>query len=675
MQFKKRLFLLAVALNFILMQVTLAEEAATKKGTESFQLGQVIVTATRTERQIANVAASVTVIGKEDIEDSPFERIDDILRTTAGLNIDYHYGMHTIGGVRPANFRGTGGYGDRTLVLVDGVPQNNANNGWVEWSQIPKEAIERIEIVRGPSSALYGSNAMGGVINIITKEPQKARITTFEQRYGSMDTWSTKLIQEAKIGSWRYFVSAGYEETDGYNASKPQMSYDIKRFRREDRVFAKLMYDIDEDSSATFGFSRYHNKKGLGRLYFYGYTENYHYWLDWYRKGESVDWKAQVFVNDDEWDSYYDKAPTYNYLYHHEVIPMLGIGGSLQSSVELSNQNILTLGMDYKHSDLDEKSEYYVGVRSSGSKGRQHYVSPFLSEEIKLFSERLIVNLGGRYDWIKSYDGKNWDTNPAPHPAYSNDFSSKEWKQFSPKLGIVYHLSEFTTLKSSVGRGFKAPSLYELYTTLTRGPLYIECNPQLEPEKILSYDLTLEHLFLENLWGRISIYQSHAKDFIGYNTITATNWRRDNISKVKMRGVETELDYRINSQWSCFANYTFNESEIREYTADPSVEGNYLPYTPHQKWGLGLNYSNPDLVDFKMLFNYKDKRYADNQNSSKLEGYWTVNFSISRQFGKYCTLFLNAENLFDEDYTLYKGTPQDTIAPGRVIILSCQIKF
>jgi len=664
----------AVGLFFVLMQTGLAQEQEKKEDIKGFDLGQVVVTATRTQRQIANIPASVSVIGSEDIKASAFERVDDILRATAGLNVDYHYGMHTVAGNRPVNLRGTGGYGERTLVLVDGVPQNNANNGWVEWSQIPKEAIERIEIVRGPSSALYGSNAMGGVINIITKKPEKGRETWLQQSVGTMGTWSTKLTQQEKIGKWGYFITGGYGESDGYNASKPRFSYDIKRFSREDRILAKLFYDIDEDSGVSFGFSRYHHKLGRGRKYFYGYTENYRYWLDWFRNDEKVQWKGQLFVNDDKWDSYFDKAPNYNSLYRREVIPMLAIGGSLQSSIELSNWNSLTIGVDYKHSDLEKKDRYYSGPpRSSGVEGKQRYISTFINDEIKLFDDALIVSLGGRFDYIKAYDGKNWDTNPGND--YDNNFSSEDWSRFSPKLGVAWHLSESTTLKSSIGKGFKAPSLYELYTTLTRGPLYIECNPELKPEKVLSYDLTLEHLFSEFLMGRASIYQSHAKDFIGYDTITSTHWKRDNISKVRMRGIEMELEGIMSQQWQWFANYTYNESKIREYSADSSVEGNFLPYTPRHKVGLGLTYTNPQLFDSRLVFNYRNKRYTDNENTSKLDSSCTVDFSISRQVSKNCELALNIENLFDDDYTIYKSTTQDTVGPGRVITGTMTIKF
>ena len=292
---------------------------------------------------------------------------------------------------------------------------------------------------------------------------------------------------------------------------------------------------------------------------------------------------------------------------------------------------------------------------------------------MRFFNDRFILNFGGRYDWIHSYDGSNWDTNPGSD--YSNDYSSKTWGEFSPKAGVVCHIFDRTTLRGSVGTGFKTPSLYELYTSLTRGRISIDCNSQLKPERVLAYDIGLEHWFLERLCGTATFYQSFAKDFIGYDTISKTHWKRENISEVKICGIETELKYRITSDWSCFVNYTYNKSEIEKYSPDPSVEGNYLPYTPHNKYALGLSFNNPKGFEFNVLLNYKDKRYADNENEDKLGAYGTLDLKISRDFGKFCRLSLDVENLFDKEYVVYKGIDQDTIAPGRVITGAISIKF
>ncbi|MFO7972948.1 MAG: TonB-dependent receptor plug domain-containing protein, partial [Desulfobacterales bacterium] len=152
-------------------------------------LDAIVVSATRTGIPVFDAPQSVTVITGEEIMGSPFERVEDIVRSVPGIYNFRHYSLQTNGIVSPLKMRGVGS--NRILVLVDGVPQNdNFNNAiaWVAWGHIPKETIERIETVRGPTSTLYGSEGLGGVIHIITKEPKVERKTSIRGEAGTADT-------------------------------------------------------------------------------------------------------------------------------------------------------------------------------------------------------------------------------------------------------------------------------------------------------------------------------------------------------------------------------------------------------------------------------------------------------------------------------------------------------
>ncbi|RLA92715.1 MAG: TonB-dependent receptor, partial [Deltaproteobacteria bacterium] len=148
--------------------VGVAEEA--KEMEEEVELEEVVVTATRHETPVEEVPASVTVITREQIEASSGMRVDDILRKYAGIDVRRPSGF--LSHSATVSMRGMGSMPGRTLVLLDGIPLNKADTGTVNWDLLRAEDIERIEIVRGPASALYGSNAMGGVINIITRKPE-----------------------------------------------------------------------------------------------------------------------------------------------------------------------------------------------------------------------------------------------------------------------------------------------------------------------------------------------------------------------------------------------------------------------------------------------------------------------------------------------------------------------
>jgi outer membrane cobalamin receptor len=159
-----------------------AEETKSKM----IRLDEVVVSATRSEMSVFDAPQDVTVLSAQEIMASPFDRVEDLVRSVPGIYNFRHYGLQTNGIVSPLKMRGAGS--NRVLVLVDGVPQNdNFNNAiaWVAWGHIPKETIERIEIVRGPTSAMYGSEGLGGVVHIITKKPKSQRQTSLNVAAGT----------------------------------------------------------------------------------------------------------------------------------------------------------------------------------------------------------------------------------------------------------------------------------------------------------------------------------------------------------------------------------------------------------------------------------------------------------------------------------------------------------
>ena len=176
------LIILMMGILVLLPGLALTQEAKQGKreveGRKVIRLDEVVVSATRSEIPVFDAPQSVTVISSEEIMASPFDRVEDIVRSVVGIYNYRHYALQTRRIASPLKMRGVGEH--RILVLVDGVPQNDNFNdaiAWVAWGHIPKEVIQRIEIVRGPASAVYGSEGLGGVINIITKKPKTGRQT------------------------------------------------------------------------------------------------------------------------------------------------------------------------------------------------------------------------------------------------------------------------------------------------------------------------------------------------------------------------------------------------------------------------------------------------------------------------------------------------------------------
>ncbi len=651
----------------------------------AYRLDAVVVSATRTEIPVFDAPQSVTVVTSEDIMASPFERVEDIVRSVPGMYNFRHYSLQTNGIVSPLKMRGVGS--NRILVLVDGVPQNdNFNNAiaWVAWGHIPKETIECIEIVRGPTSALYGSEGLGGVIHIVTKKPKVERQTSIRGEAGTGDTYGGYGFHSQKIKDFGFMVAGGYEESDGFYMVEDPESYEIKRYREVGKVLGKATYDLTPSSNLSFAALSYDHETGKGREFFYDELSLDQYWMNYSHKWEGVDLNGLVYLNRIDKTAFQDTATdNFTSLFREEKFKgTYTWGGDLQGTLLNWKPAQFTFGASYKEAKFEYDEDYPGSTRDAGAKGKQQFISPFVTMDLRFLEDSLIMNLGARYDWIETSDGANWDTvASAGRPAYDNTYDTNSEGSFSPKLGIAWHPDDKTTLRTSGGKGFRAPSLFELYKVHVRGggTYYREANPDLEPEEIWSYDVGAERFLTDRLWGRLTLYQSFARDYLGDRLLRAVpfaggtrtrfEYKLDNISEVDIYGVEMELQWYPVNDLALFANYTCNISKVAKDENNAELEGNYLPNDPRHNVHFGFRYQNPRIVNVSLVANYYADIYYDNENTLEESGYFTVDASVSRKFFDRLTAYVSAENIFDEEYPIFRSlSSSDTIAPGLIVI-------
>ncbi|MFW6373356.1 MAG: TonB-dependent receptor plug domain-containing protein [Thermodesulfobacteriota bacterium] len=685
----RRLKWICVAVAFSIYGYPLSLSAQ-EKAREVYRLDEVVVSATRSEIPVFDAPQSVTVISNEELMASPFERVEDIVRSVPGVYNFRHFGLQTNGIVSPLKMRGVGS--NRVLVLVDGVPQNdNFNNAiaWVAWGHIPKETIERIEIVRGPTSTLYGSEGLGGVIHIITKTPDAERQTSIRGKAGTADTYGGYGFHTQKINDFGFLIAGGYEESDGFYMTEDPADYEIKRHREVGKIFGKATYDLTPASDISLTALYYDHETGKGRKFFYDDLTLDQYWLNYTHNGDAFGLKGLIYFNRADKTAFQDTAKDdFASLLRMEEMPSTTWGGDFQGSIPLGSGADLILGAAYKESAWDYDDEYVDSPRDVGAEGKQRFISPFAHLNLHFLEDNLIVNLGARYDWIRTSDGANWDNRgSAGKDSYENTFDSDTEGSFSPKLGLAWHPDDKTTLRASGGKGFRAPSLFELYKVHVRGggTFYREANPDLEPEEIWSYDVGAERFLTDSLWGRLTFYQSFAEDYIG-DRLTGTGtfaggktryeYQLDNISEVDIYGIETEVEWFPRTDLSIFANYTYNISEIKKDENDADLEGNYLPNDPRHKAHFGFRYQNPRIVNVSLIANYYADMYFDNENTLKESGYFTMDASLSRRFFDRFTAYLNVENIFDEEYPIFRSRGRsDTIAPGAIVTGGLTVEF
>ncbi len=653
--------------------------AADRDGDEGlYRMEDVVVSTSRTKVSVADAPQSVSVISDTDITASPFERIEDIVRFTAGVHNTSHYGFQTGGIMSHLSMRGTGR--NRVLMMLDGVPLNdNFSNSiaWVAWGLIPRESIERIEILRGPSSASYGSEGLGGIINIITKNPGVKHKTSIRGIAGSSQTYGVSGLHSQKGERFGVLLSGSWEESDGFYMVDPDGIEDfiIRRYRDVGKAFGKVAYAPDERTDISLSGLYYQHESGKGREYFYDDILLDQYRMGFSRRGDIMDWKGMLYLNRADKTAYQDRMAGGVYVPDRdEKFPENRVwGGEIQNTLPLLDKASLTGGIAYKRVSMEYEEDPVTGDRYVASSGRQEFFSPFMEVTARFMDDRVIANAGVRYDNVRNYDGNGRDSNPREREPYDLSYRSNTWDNFSPKAGIVYHPDALTTLRTSIVSGYRTPSLFELYKVHERGGgrLLRWANPNLDPEKIVSWDIGAERLFADSAWVRVTYYRSRISDYIGPRTIdtfTVNGVRyveeeNDNISTVDIHGIETELEYNFGYGLTSFVNYTWNVSEIKKDRENPAREGNSLTDDPRHKIRGGLMYANPQVINASILLKHDRHRYTDDLNTEKAPHFTTVDFSVWRKVFDIATLRLNIENVTDEkeyieDGRLYYGSVQ-----------------
>lgn len=670
----------AAVLFFAFAHFCWAEKVVGEKKKEMAEIGEMVVTATRTERPLGEVPASVSVIDQGTIEKSPGQRLEDILATVPGID---QQGQYTFGRGRSNLYmRGINNTG-RVLVMVDGIPLNNSYEGSVEWNVLSPENIERIEVVRGPASSLYGSYAMAGVINIITKKPERGHAVKLKQEYGSHETWSSSVSSQGRGEKFGYRLNGRYKTSEGYYSHRPQEPWDIKSDHETKNIDGDLYFFQNEFSSFKLGISHY--ERNFGR----GYVSNDierdadKINLVYQRDSAKINWRAAAYYYKEyQFVDFAGTQPPYEVVAQNEEHTWPYYGAMLQSSICLTDWNTLTLGTEFKHNSIEGKGFNYINEpgRYNETEGRQQYISVYLQEEMSFFDEDLIVNLGARQDWWKSYDGSFYDNT---YPQRNADYEEKSWDAFNPKLGLLYHLTGSTALRASAAKGYAAPPLSRLYLVLPRGRIMMYGNPELEPETLISYEVGVDHYFMDNLSLGVTLYHSDGEDFIGSRYQNATTLVFDNISEVQMRGIEAELRYHISEAWSAVLNYTYNESTIEKDATAPETEGDYFPYVPKNKGNFRITYDNPDLFSASCTIKYVGERYSNvpNEDGKELADYTTMDLYLSKNIMKNIKLYLSCQDVLDEQpvelvwANRSTGENDDVVAPGRFLLAGVEVKF
>ena len=698
-----------------------------KQEEKAVKIGEVVVSATRGEKDISDVPASVGVVTQEEINKRSILTVDQSLNTIPGVFDRRGKGlMDTQASIA---LRGIPDQ-KRTLILMDGMPLNNAYTGDVSWAGLPLENIERVEVVKGPFSSLYGGNAMGGVVNIISRMPEK-REFTLKTGYGSSGTRGEAMDDLQKYylsygdkikDKFSLFLGYGWKGTNGYptdlnvqssrppagisgwspttdNQGNPRTLIGDKGDNRwwDDSLNLKAAYSFSKETELSVSFLRTQYKyvyeephtflknaagspvfsygtvpqssflSGLG----YGIQELYNASF----KTEVSGFKAKVSLGLAQYERPWYITPDATATISGgpgtlSETPAESYYGDFQIETPLWARQIFTFGGTLRH-DWANTSEHTLSYwKDEKSTTALSYQSRGTTRTFALFVqdeikilENLTAFLGAREDYWQTYDGF---ANSVGVSRFPQTYDSRDASSFSPKAALVYKPFDETALRASVGQAFRPPTAYELYRTWrsTSGVTY-QGNPNLNPETNTAWDIGGE----QGLWTGAKIkatyFQNYLSNLIYRNSVTPTLQQYVNVGKATVSGVEVEAEQRFAKWLRIFGNLTWNDGKVKENDAKPQIVGARLTFMPELMYTLGVDFTKGPF-SANLIGRWVSKVYTDDQNRDtfdKVYGSYDPYFVADVKFSYQIVKFLTASFAVNNITNSYNF--QSYLTPGR----------
>jgi outer membrane receptor protein involved in Fe transport len=669
----------------------------------------VTVTATRTQQRTGDLPASVSVVTREEIQRSPAVVADDVLRQLPTFSLfrrTSSLAAHpTAQGV---SLRGIGPSGvSRTLVLLDGVPFNDPFGGWVYWTRVPLDNVSRIEVVDNSSSSLYGNYAMGGVINVVT-QPPVPRSLEVRTQYGNLTSPKFDVTGSDVWGRVGVRVDASAFSTDGYPlvAEAERGPIDRNAAVKFQNVNAKLQYDHSERLQASVRVGYFHEDRDNGKVSTFDGRE----------EANDTTWKTvsgsvrlllpdqstlQItgFGDVERFHSNFLAVPaatpprSVGRISLDQVVPTDSAGASAQWSRGMGRRQFLTLGADWRWVDGDSREQAYDAVTGTRvtlnrvSGGAQQSAGFFVQDLITPVP-RLLLSLSTRVDTWRTYDGHNLETTVPeglPGPGHDPSLASRSDTVASPRLAARYRLTDQVSVWGDLGWGFRAPTLNELYRQFRVGTVLTLANNQLGPERSTSGELGVSYTPVEQATLRATWYDNRIENAVSNVTISSApglvTQQRQNLGRTRIRGLQTDAEYRIGRTWRVLGAYLFNRARVVEFAENPSIEGNFLPQVPEHRGSIEVDYLNDRLLNVSVGVLAFGRQFDDDQNTRGipgasepgLPGYATVSLSAWRPIARSVDLFVGAQNLFDRTY--YVGTLPTTVGTPRLVNVGVRVRL
>ena len=586
-------------------------------------LGQLVITPSRIEEGLEETYRKVEVITQKDIEESGAKDVSEVLSDLPSVNISNYGGLGAL-----KNIRMRGAVPSQVLILMDGRPLNSPRDGEVDLSTVPLDNIERIEVMPGAASSLYGSQAMGGTINIITKSPPKSgQKLEFTTRFGSFQTYLESLSQGARLGKFGYIISGGYESSEGFRANSAFNSKDFN---------SKFDYKLNDYNTIVASCGFYKNRAGTpGPI----------------TAPDNDDTQVQLKNYIDlSWDSKLDEktglyARAYND-YDRLEFSENSAGSMFDIPLSRAIHTTKVKGLDLRFNkeffdfyQLIGGYNYVQNLNDSTSSAKHKYnVNAGYLENQFTISDKAKLSLSGRVD-----DYSNFGT------------------EFNPSVSFLCNLWQDSKIHTSVARSFRAPTFNDLYWP-DEG--WAKGNPDVKPEKGINYELGFDTKMNKYFSTGLTYYRNDFSDLINWAPDINDVWQPQNVGRATINGVELTNRFYPFDNFEIGLNYTF-------LSARDKKTNKYLIYQPKNKIDFSLKYKEFHGFDFELVGNWIGQRFHDSANTIKVKPYCLLNFNVTKKIKENYTVFFSIDNLLNKEYQIVEYYP----TPGLSVNGGVKVEF
>ncbi len=610
---------------------------------KSEELSPVTVSITRNEKLLKDIPAAVGIVTHEQMQYLPSLTADEYLSAVPGINITRHFGIFYKTG--DVTMRGLN-RNVHTLLLIDGIPISIVDGGATNWNRIKPENISRIEVIKGPNSSLYGSNAMGGVVNIITKRPDKPFKGDACVFYGTYNTYGASLnLSSSNIKNDKgfYFDLDGFlRKSDGYIIMPDSLkdSTDVKTYLKEYDLMFSTGYSFNKNNNIEIEYDFSDETTGLGVKIYEpdgNYDHNMDHFIQARYKGVLGEAKisAVAFFKSEDYDNQKESIKSNgNYIFYNTDSYSDDKGVWLNVTIPVGFGHQLTAGFDSKFGKTKSSDVYHTSTDTINYRGNMDFYGLFLQDDFPLISNKIKAIIGLRYDFVNTYNGDLEIEAPSATTdfmmPYVKGYAYRSWQALSPKAGILFDIRKNLTSYISASKGFRSSTLSDLYRTGDVNKGFKLANPLLEPEYINNIETGCTWSPLKKLTAEAVLFYSTGRDFqyfVGtgdsiYTTKTKKQpvIKRENIGKVEMYGVELGVNYNYNQNLTFFGNYTYNHSIIKSFDVfdyiAKDLKGKYLISVPEHQVFSGLIFKSR-FVNISLTYKYKGYMWADDENTVK----------------------------------------------------------